>query len=116
MFAAFFMCARACGASFYQRGPMSSAGVIVGTAEWQLSFPLCVRSLAHSTRSRLTLRWAGKQAEVCAGRLRLSRKLGQTVGTILWPCFCKVGSKRGRGALNHQPFSIALLPPALGSA
>lgn len=40
----------------------------------------------------------------CEGRLRTLWKVGQTVGTFLQSCFCKVG--KGRGALNHQHFSI----------
>lgn len=53
---------------------------------------------------QLTLCWPGKQAEVCGGGLRLSWKVGQTVGTFLWPCFCKVGKERGGGDIKLPAF------------
>lgn len=59
--------------------------------------------------AQLTFCRAGKQTQVCGGRLCLSWKVGQTVGTFLWPCFCKVEKENEGGeTLNHQHFSIEL--------
>lgn len=82
--------------------------VIFSTAELQLS-PRCVWRAWYSPLSPAYFLPAGKQTQVCGGRLCLSWKVGQTVGTFLWPCFCKVGKEKEEGeTLNHQQFSIEL--------
>jgi len=53
---------------------------------------------------RLTLCWAGKQAEVCAGRLRLSWKVGQTVGTIFMALFLQGSKEKRRGSVKPPRF------------
>lgn len=64
----------------------------------------------HSSPPRPGLLCAGlvNRLKFVEGRLRLWWKVGQTVGTFLWPCFCKVGKERGAGGTkNRERFSTA---------